>query len=126
MRTAAKPGVLTAQRKQREAVKLVSAGRCEVEENYSGLHWARCLKKGEVAAHIYPRAKCGRARDRAEVVVFACVPHNCDHFDGRSGTRVPLAAAQLAWQTIMDAAKDKPSSRALLGPKPEKGQVPYL
>jgi hypothetical protein len=121
-----KPGVLTAQKKQREAVKIASKGQCEVEVSPGECGWARCPMKGTQAAHIYPRAKCGKARDLPEVVVWTCNLHNCDHFDGRKlGIRVPIGAAQLAWQTIYDMAKDKPSSRALLGPKPEVGIAPY-
>lgn len=128
MRTKPKPGVATAQRKQRVAAKERSLGRCEAEtivgEKTSGKRiWARCRANGEVCAHIYQRRTCGPARDLPEVVLFTCREHNADHLhDARHGVRAPLNLAQKAYDTILAA---KPKETALLGERPEKGIVPY-
>lgn len=132
----AKPGVAARQQKQRDAVRERSGGQCEAEVAYgivfwlswldSKPRWKRCTNQGQVAAHIYPRGKNGAARDLPVAVIFACNEHNLDHYDERgNGVRVPLEFAQAAHDQIISVARDKPSTRAVLGPPPEKGVEPY-
>lgn len=123
----AKPSVAAAQYAQRRALTLRSGSRCEAEyETVIAGDWTRCIKRATVAAHIFPRGKCGAARDLIEAVINTCAAHNIDHFDGRvKGIRAPLRFAQAAYDKIIAVAKDKESARAVLGPRPEPGTAPY-
>lgn len=109
----AKPGVAAAQYAQRRAVAIRSGGRCEAEidryasagplPHYTEPRWVSCSKRATVAAHIYQRPRCGKARDRLEVVIHTCVEHNVDHLtDNTKGVRAPLRYAIAAWEKILE------------------------
>jgi len=129
----AKPGVAAAQNMQRRLLAMRSAGRCEAEW-FDGCVWRPCVgRKGVVAAHIYQRAQCGKARDLLEVVIKTCVEHNADHLhDGRNKVRAPLRYAQAAWDAILahsklgvDAEDKLRSHIGSVGPRPERGEGIY-
>ena len=111
-----------------EAVKLFtvrtqlmrrSRWQCEAElfDDSDGL-WFRCPKLGNQAAHIYTRRRCGRARDLVEAVIWTCQEHNLNHLDGREGVRAPLPYRIMAWEKIVELAKDQASTLSLVGSHP--------
>ncbi len=135
-----KPGVAAAQYAQRRALAIRSGSRCEAE--LAGLHpygksagsvWTVCGKRAVCAAHIYQRARCGKARDMLEVVIHTCEAHNVDHLTRNTkGVRAPLAYAQGAWEAILTHSKLGTDAEdrlrihiASAGERPEKGQGIY-
>lgn len=108
-----------------------SNGRCEAEvlqwiqcDGY--MKWAQCAHKGTCKAHIWTRRHCGKVKEHHDVVIWSCEEHNLNQMDGRFGMRAPLERAQAAWDVIMANAKDKISTRNMLGKRPEKGTAPYV
>lgn len=120
----AKRGVSYAQRKQREAVRERSGGRCEFlylpPKKYSdGIPmWCECLARGVDCAHIYPRRLCGKARDTSFVVLYACRVHH-NRYDAHSDdVCVPTHLRRTAYDSIVAITKDRESTLAALGERP--------
>jgi hypothetical protein len=106
--------VRAAQKQQRETCAILARGRCQAETLEAG-GWERCPWSGTVAAHIYPRRLCGKARDLVAVVIWTCRDHNDDHLhDGRNAIRAPLALTRAAFDAIAATTKEHRS----LGPRP--------
>lgn len=113
--------VRVAQKQQRETCFLMARGWCQAQvfDRIFGT-WGPCnengrVKYGTVAAHIYPRRLCGKAREHQAVVIWTCREHNDDHLhDGRNGIRAPLELVRKAWDAIAATTKE----HASLGPRP--------
>lgn len=91
-----------------------SGGVCEFEKKTPGYpDWTRCTRRGWQAAHIYPRRDCAKAREHADVVLYACQECHTAYDDPALAppgwiVRVPPKREAAAWKAIQAHSKVLP------------------